>query len=287
MLTITECPRDAMQGIKTFIPTQVKVNYLNQLLKVGFDYLDFGSFVSPKAIPQMSDTAEVLAKLDLSQTSTKLLAIIGNLRGAESAVQYESVSLLGYPLSVSETFQQRNVNKSIKESLTDLAQIQELCVKHGKSLQVYLSMGFGNPYGDPYSPEIVAEMAQALVEELGVKHIAPSDTIGSSEPDGITSLFKVLTATYPDVRFSAHLHARPDQTFEKIAAAWAGGCRHFDAALLGFGGCPMAKDDLTGNMPTEHLKLWLDNNQHSHKLDQSAWDHALLMAGELFGQYNH
>ena len=286
-MTITECPRDAMQGIKDWIPTTSKISYLTKLLAVGFDYLDFGSFVSPRAIPQMADTAEVLAGLDLSTTKTKLLAIVANLKGAEQACSHSSISILGYPFSVSETFQLRNVNKTIAQSWEDVATMQDLATKHGKELQVYLSMGFGNPYGDPYSPEVVLEIADQLYHKFQIKHIAPSDTIGSSAPDGIQSLFSALTTALPEVRFSAHLHTVPTAAEAKIAAAWAGGCRHFDAALLGFGGCPMATDELTGNMPTEALIGWLSTNNAAPKFNNQAWGDALMAAVVIFAPFRH
>jgi hydroxymethylglutaryl-CoA lyase len=286
-MTITECPRDAMQGIKDWIPTSTKISYLNKLLAVGFDYLDFGSFVSPKAIPQMADTALVLEGLDLSVTKTKLLAIIANIRGAEQACQHDQVSMLGYPFSVSETFQLRNVNKTIAQSWEDVAAIHDLALKHGKELQVYLSMGFGNPYGDPYSPELVAEIADKLYHQYGIKHIAPSDTIGTSATTGITALFSTLTTTLPEVRFSAHLHTLPQEAQAKVEAAWAGGCRHFDAALLGFGGCPMAADNLTGNLPTEQLFTWLKTNNEAPAFNNQAWYEALTAAEVIFAPFRH
>lgn len=285
--TFTECPRDAMQGIKDWIPTERKTAYLNALLKVGFDYLDFGSFVSPKAIPQMADTAQVLDGLELDKTSTKLLAIVANVRGAEEASSHGPISLLGYPLSVSETFQMRNVNKTIAQSLEDVKVVQELCVKNGKELQVYLSMGFGNPYGDAYSPDLVTEWAYKLHHELGINHIAPSDTIGSSSPETIQPLFKALTTALPNVRLSAHLHTQPHEAESKILAAWAGGCRHFDSAMLGFGGCPMAKDDLVGNMPTEILAAWFTDQGIELSWDREAYQAALVHANAIFAPFQH
>lgn len=284
-MTITECPRDAMQGIKTMIPTADKVAYLNQLLTVGFDYLDFGSFVSPKAIPQMADTAAVLTQLDWQSSKTRLLAIVANVRGAEEAIKHEGVALLGYPLSVSETFQQRNVNKSIADSLQDVATVQQLCQQAGKRLQVYLSMGFGNPYGDAYSPELVTELAARLYHDLGITDIAPSDTVGSSSPESITPLFKTLTTELPEVRFSAHLHTLTHEAVSKLDAAWAGGCRHFDAAMLGFGGCPMAADQLTGNMPTEVLAAWLKTKDVDLNWNEQAWADAVHAATAIFAHY--
>ncbi|UOQ77088.1 hydroxymethylglutaryl-CoA lyase [Hymenobacter sp. 5516J-16] len=252
MLHLTECPRDAMQGWSTFIPTTDKIAYLNALLRVGFDTLDFGSFVSPKAIPQLADTAEVLEALDLSHSATHLLAIVANLRGAETAAQYPQIRFIGFPLSVSETFQQRNTNKSIAEALDDVARMQELCARTGQEQVVYLSMGFGNPYGDAWSPAVLGKFTQKLAD-LQVGIVALSDTIGVSTPTTIGPAFRELTAAFPQIRFGAHLHTTPDTWREKVQAAYEAGCRHFDGALGGYGGCPMAADQLTGNMPTEHL----------------------------------
>ncbi|MBC8266772.1 MAG: hydroxymethylglutaryl-CoA lyase [Flavobacteriales bacterium] len=252
MIKIIECPRDAMQGISEFIPTDVKAAYINQLLKVGFDTVDFGSFVSPKAIPQLKDTAEVLGQLDLENTTSKLLAIIANTRGAVDACNFEEINYLGFPLSVSEQFQQRNTKKSIEQALSTVEEVQNLSVKNNKELVVYLSMAFGNPYGEHYHPDIVAELSNKL-NDLEVKTIALSDTIGVSNPTNIAPLFDVLIKEYPTIEFGAHFHTTPDTWEEKVNAAYANGCIRFDAALKGFGGCPMAKDDLVGNMPTEKL----------------------------------
>ena len=251
-MKIIECPRDAMQGIKEFIPTSTKIAYINQLLKVGFHTIDFGSFVSEKAIPQLKDTAEVLAGLDLSNTSSKLLSIIANTRGAETACDFEEINYLGFPLSVSEEFQKRNTNKSIEESLRVVEEIQNLSVKNNKELLVYLSMAFGNPYGENYHPDIVAELTEKL-KQLDVSIVALSDTIGVSDPSNITPLFSTLIKEYPTIEFGAHFHTTNDKWEEKVDSAYTNGCRRFDSALKGFGGCPMAKDDLTGNMPTEKL----------------------------------
>jgi len=251
-MKIIECPRDAIQGISEFIPSDIKAAYINQLLKVGFDTIDFGSFVSPKAIPQLRDTAKVLAQLDLENTNSKLLSIIANTRGAVDACSFEEINYLGFPLSVSEQFQKRNTNKSIAEALNDVEEIQNLAVKNNKELVVYLSMAFGNPYGENYHPDIVAELTEKLHQlEIGI--VALSDTIGVSSPTNITPLFGTLIKEYSTIEFGAHFHTTKDTWEEKAAAAYLNGCRRFDAALKGFGGCPMAKDDLVGNMPTEKL----------------------------------
>ncbi len=250
-LKLIECPRDAMQGLHDFIPTDIKADYINQLLKVGFDTIDFGSFVSPKAIPQLKDTAEVLSQLDLDSTSSKLLAIIANERGAHDAVNFDEIQYLGFPFSVSETFQQRNTNSSIDESLLKVEKIRELSHKHHKQMVVYLSMAFGNPYGDAWDLDIVAKWSEVLSTKLDINILALSDTIGVSNPKNIDTLFSGLIKEIPKVEFGAHLHSTPGTALEKVAAAYAAGCRRFDGAIKGFGGCPMATDDLTGNMPTE------------------------------------
>lgn len=280
MIKIIDCPRDAMQGIHEFIPTQTKVNYLNLLLKVGFDTLDFGSFVSPKAIPQLRDTAEVLTHLELDHTTTKLLAIIANVRGAQDACHFDQIQYLGFPLSVSEEFQQRNTNTSIAQALENVKAIQELCEKYQKEQVVYLSMGFGNPYGEEWSPEIVGDLAQQL-HDIGVRIIQPSDTIGVSHPDNIKPLFSTLISSFPDVEFGAHLHSNPATWEEKIKAAYDAGCRRFDGALKGYGGCPMAKDDLVGNIATENI-LYLLEKQQPLNIDKDALHSALIYAQEVF-----
>jgi hydroxymethylglutaryl-CoA lyase len=279
---LIECPRDAMQGLTGFIETDLKATYINQLLRVGFDTLDFGSFVSPKAIPQMRDTAEVLAKLDLSSTTTKLLAIVANERGAQDACQFEEIAYLGYPFSISETFQQRNTNASIAESVERTKAIQECCAQHGKTLVLYISMGFGNPYGDPWNVDIVHRWVDALIP-YGIHVFSLSDTIGCSNPQNIAYLFGNLIPTYPTVEFGAHLHTQPHNWREKIDAAWRNDCRRFDGALRGFGGCPMAKDELTGNMATENLLFFLDEMQAvPPKLDRSAFGRSLALADKVF-----
>src|SRR5690606_12880950 len=249
---IIECPRDAMQGIKAFIPTAKKVQYIQSLLRCGFDTLDFGSFVSPKAIPQMQDTAEGLAQLDLSQTETKLLAIVANTKGAELASVHQPIQYLGFPFSISENFQMRNTHKTIAESLITLQEILEIATKTNKEVVAYLSMGFGNPYGDPWNVEIVGEWTEKL-SEMGVTILSLSDTIGSSTPEDIDYLFSNLIPKYPHIEFGAHLHTMRDAWFEKIDAAFKAGCYRFDGAIKCYGGCTMAKDDLTGNMPTEKM----------------------------------
>ncbi|RAJ94266.1 hydroxymethylglutaryl-CoA lyase [Larkinella arboricola] len=281
---VIECPRDAMQGLHGFIPTADKIRYLNALLRVGFDTLDFGSFVSPRAIPQMRDTAEVLAGLDLSQTVTQLLAIVANVRGAEQAVTYPQIQYLGFPLSVSETFQLRNTNKTIEQAFAELQAIQNLCVASRKKLVVYLSMGFGNPYGDPYSPALIGQFTERLIK-LGVTIIAPSDTVGSSTPDGIETLFGHLLEAFPSVEFGAHLHSRPDQVVDKVQAALRAGVRRIDGALLGLGGCPMAADDLTGNLPTEQVVDLLERAGVSLTIDQTRLAEALVLSAEILGSH--
>ena len=252
-IKIIECPRDAMQGIKShFIPTNQKAQYINALLRVGFDTIDFGSFVSPRAIPQMRDTAAVLSKLDLSKTTSKLLAIIANVRGANDASQFEEIDYLGYPFSISENFQMRNTHKTIKESIETLEKILSIADASKKEVVAYLSMGFGNPYGDPWNVDIVRNWIEKL-SKMGVKTLSLSDTIGSSNPATIEYLFSNLISAYPAIEFGAHLHTTPATWFEKVDAAYKAGCNRFDGAIQGFGGCPMAKDELTGNMPTEKL----------------------------------
>ncbi len=278
-IKLIDCPRDAMQGVKEFIPTDLKAEYINSLLQVGFDTLDFGSFVSPKAIPQMQDTTALLNKLDLSATKTKLLAIIANVRGAEEAALHEEIAYLGFPLSISETFQQRNTNKSIAQAFDEVKAIHEICIKNGKTLVVYLSMGFGNPYGDPYSPQLVVDFT-AQLHTIGVKIVALSDTIGIANPALITSLFTQLIPAYPDIEFGAHMHSTPEKVTEKITAAAEAGCKRFDGALKGYGGCPMAADELTGNMPSEQLIAYFNYNLPS--INQVALNQSLALAGKVF-----
>lgn len=278
---IIECPRDAMQGIKDFIPTENKIKYINSLLKVGFDTIDFGSFVSAKAIPQMCDTAEVIEGIDLEGTSTKLLAIVANKRGAEDAVQYDKISYLGFPFSVSETFQQRNTNSGIEGALNRVDEIQEMCVSKGKQLVVYISMAFGNPYGDLWNSEVVTGWAHKL-STRGISIISLADTIGVSTPQTISYLFSALIPELSGVEIGAHLHTTPDAWNEKIHAAWLSGCRRFDGAIKGLGGCPMAEDKLTGNMPTEKILSYLEENKFEHGINKQAFIHSMNMAASIF-----
>jgi hydroxymethylglutaryl-CoA lyase len=282
LVKIIECPRDAMQGIKEFIATETKVNYINQLLKCNFDTLDFGSFVSPKAIPQMVDTAQVLDRLKLAGTNTKLLAIVANERGAQDACEFGEISYLGYPFSISETFQQRNTNASIAESLTRVSAIQDLCVRNKKNLVVYISMAFGNPYGDEWNSDIVIKWCNELHSKLGIKILALSDTIGVSNPENISYLFKALVPAIPGVEFGAHLHTTPDTWEEKVHAAYESGCRRFDGAIKGYGGCPMAKDDLTGNMPTEKMLTYFEKNKIETGILMNEFEKGLMEAGNVF-----
>jgi hydroxymethylglutaryl-CoA lyase len=281
-LKLIECPRDAMQGITTFIPTDLKVKYLNELLKVGFDTIDIGSFVSPKAIPQLADTAEVLARIDSRNSKSKLLVIVANERGAEEAVKQESVTYLGYPFSISETFQQRNTNTSIEGSWERTARIAELARANGKELVVYISMAFGNPYGDPWNEQVALHWTERLVRELGVRIIALSDTVGVARPADITSMFSALIPALPSVEFGAHLHCSPDNWKEKTQAAWDGGCRRFDGAIKGYGGCPMAEDDLVGNLQTELFVRSLEERGVSTSLDLAQLDRCVAESSGVF-----
>ncbi len=278
---IIECPRDAMQGIKEFIPTEKKIRYIQSLLDVGFDTIDFGSFVSPRAIPQMRDTAQVVENLDLSGTKTKLLAIIANMRGAEDACRFEQIEYLGYPFSLSEIFQMRNTSKTIEQSCDLLKEILNKADKHNKKLNVYFSMGFGNPYGDPWSEEIVEEWV-VKVKEMGVKLISLSDTVGTADADTIHKLFKYLIPKYPSIEFGAHLHTHPKTWYEKVDAAYQGGCRRFDSAIKGYGGCPMAKDELVGNLPTEKLLSYFARNSIETSINPLAFENAYNEAQRVF-----
>lgn len=282
MVKIIECPRDAMQGINDyFIDTKIKAEYINQLLKVGFDTLDFGSFVSPKAIPQMRDTDQVLNALKLDGSSSKLLAIVANKRGALQACQFEQITYLGYPFSVSETFQLRNTNATIQDSIARVAAIQDICTKYNKKMVVYVSMGFGNPYGDAWNVDIVQHYVN-LLADMGIKILSLSDTIGVADRSTIEYLFSNLIPPYPDVEFGAHFHTRPDEWEEKIDAAFKNGCRRFDAAIGGYGGCPMAKDDLTGNMPTEKMLTYFPKEGLDLGLNDTEFNVAMSMVHQVF-----
>ena len=283
-IKIIECPRDAMQGVKDFIPTQNKIQYIQSLLRVGFDTIDFGSFVSPKAIPQMVDTAEVLSQLDLSKTSCKLLSIVANLRGAENACKHSEIDYLGYPFSISENFQMRNTHKTIAQSVLTLQDILNLANKHHKQVVVYISMGFGNPYGDPWNVDIVGEWTERLFK-MGITILSLSDTIGSSNPKNISYLFSNLIPQYPNIEFGAHIHTTPSSWFKKVDAAYKAGCCRFDGTIQGFGGCPMAKGELTGNMPTEKLLSYFTSNKHNN-LDALSFESAYNEASKIFNVYH-
>ncbi|MCO6176028.1 hydroxymethylglutaryl-CoA lyase [Flavobacterium sp. NRK F10] len=282
---IIECPRDAMQGIKAFIPTEKKVQYIQSLLRVGFDTIDFGSFVSPKAIPQMQDTAEVLAQLDLSQTKSKLLAIVANTKGAELASVHSEIQYLGFPFSISENFQMRNTHKTIAESFVTLQEILNIAARTNKEVVAYLSMGFGNPYGDPWNVDIVGEWTEKLAN-MGITILSLSDTIGSSTPEVINYLFSNLIPEYPDIEFGAHLHTTPDSWHEKVDAAYKAGCKRFDGAIKGYGGCPMAKDDLTGNMPTEKLLSYFNTQKAETNCRAMSFESAYNEALKVFNYYH-
>ncbi|GGF47939.1 hydroxymethylglutaryl-CoA lyase [Echinicola rosea] len=280
-MKIIECPRDAMQGREVFIDTAIKAAYINQLLEVGFDTVDFGSFVSPKAVPQMRDTAEVLDLLDLFHSKSKLLAIVANVRGAQDALQFEEIDYLGFPLSISETFQQRNTNKSITEALEFVENLQNLCEVKGRTLVTYLSMGFGNPYEEPFSADIVAQFVGKL-DERGVKVIALSDTIGVAEPTMIERIFTTNIEAFPHIEFGAHFHSRPEGIAEKVEASLRGGCKRFDGAIKGFGGCPMANDELVGNVATETLIDVLEKNHGDLGLNKEELGEAMKLANFVF-----
>jgi len=281
---IIECPRDAMQGIKEFISTEKKLRYIQFLLSVGFDTIDFGSFVSPKAIPQMRDTAEIITKLDITHSKTKLLAIVANVRGALDASIHDKITYLGYPFAISEMFQMRNTGQTITQSVETLKEILEIAKRTNKEVVAYLSMGFGNPYGDPWSEEIVEEWTEKLVN-MGVKILSLSDTVGTADPEVIHSLFSRLIPKYPQIEFGAHLHTHPTEWHEKVDAAYKGGCRRFDGAIKGFGGCPMARDHVTGNMPTEKLVSYFTHQKVKTDINvlrfESAYNEALGVFGDL------
>jgi len=281
MLKLIECPRDAMQGLHEFIPTELKVNYLKALLEVGFDSLDCGSFVSWKAIPQMRDTAEVIQEISNIESNTKLLTIVANLRGAEEAMKFSGIQYLGFPFSISETFQLRNTNSTIQESVSRVGEIQQLCQTHNKALVVYISMGFGNPYGDHWSANVVEEWVDQLAG-LGIRIFSLSDTVGVSSPDNIAYLFSHLIKKYPGLEIGAHLHTQTYNWEEKIHSAYTNGCRRFDSAMLGFGGCPMAKDELTGNMSTENVLKYLMDKCIDHGLELDKFAKAREIALNVF-----
>lgn len=285
MIKITECPRDAMQGIKKIIPTELKAQYINQLLKVGFDTIDFGSFVSHKAIPQMQDTAAVLNKLDLSHTKTKLLAIIANTRGAENACGFDEISYLGFPFSISETFQIRNTNSTIESSLARVEEIQNLCIKNNKQLLVYISMAFGNPYGDEWHTDITSQWCHKI-NNMGVNHLALADTFGSSNQESIKQLFTTILPELKNTQIAAHLHSAKNNSIEKIKVAFESGCRSFDVAIHGFGGCPMAKDELIGNIATEDLETFANNNKIKLSLNKVELNTAYKFSWQIFNQYH-
>ena len=284
-IKLIECPRDAMQGIKQFIPTDKKVRYIQSLLNCGFDTIDFGSFVSPKAIPQMTDTADVLSQLDLSRSTSKLLAIVANVRGALDASRHKPIQYLGYPFSISENFQMRNTHKTIMQSIDTLKEILEIANKSNKEVVAYMSMGFGNPYGDPWNVEIVGEWTEKL-SNMGVKILSLSDTIGSSTPEVIEYLFSNLIPKYPNIEFGAHLHTTPTTWFEKVDAAYKSGCNRFDGAIQGFGGCPMAKDELTGNMPTEKMLSYFTTQKSKTGLNPMAFEAAFNKSSDIFNTYH-
>lgn len=278
---LIECPRDAMQGLHDFIPTAAKAAYINSLLKVGFDTIDFGSFVSPKAIPQLKDTKEVLELLDLSSTTSKLLAIVANKRGAEEACAFGQITYLGFPFSVSEEFQMRNTNSTIEESLKRVKEIRDLCAVHDKQPVIYISMGFGNPYGEEWNAEIVLKWVKKLAA-LDIRIIALADTVGVSNPENITHLFTHLIPEFPEVEFGAHLHSNPASWEEKVDAAWKSGCRRYDSALKGIGGCPMAKDELVGNLATENLISYFDKTGQKLTLNRGAFAKSMLLSSATF-----
>lgn len=278
-IKLIECPRDAMQGWKTFIPTETKIKYINKLLEVGFDTLDFGSFVSPKAIPQLADTKYVLQKIKM--TNTKLLAIVANNRGAEEAVSFDEISYIGFPFSISETFQQLNTNSSIAESLQSVEAMQQLCVQHKKELVIYISMGFGNPYGDAYTSDIAIEWVEKL-QQLGIHIFSMSDTVGVSNADNIQTIFSDLVKRFPTIEFGAHFHSTKETAVDKIEAAFQNNCFRFDSAMNGIGGCPMAQNELVGNIATEQLLAYFESIGIDFNLNQAALEEAMQMAGEVF-----
>ncbi len=284
MLKLIECPRDAMQGLIKFVPTELKIKYLNALLKVGFDTLDFGSFVSTKAVPQMSDTKEIIKKLKLYDSETALLAIVANVKGTEQAVYFDEIDYLGYPFSISEIFQQKNTNSTIEQSLLKVDEIFELCQQTNHELVIYLSMAFGNPYGEKYDEEIVAYWLEKL-SVIGIENVALSDTVGLSTPQSINKLYKTISREFPFIELGVHLHSNPNQSYEKIKAAYTAGCRKFDSAIMGYGGCPMAEDTLTGNIATETLLEFFVNNNVETGINFDELEKAKQIASTIFGNY--
>ena len=282
---IIECPRDAMQGVRDWIPTKEKAQFIQSLLDCGFDTIDFGSFVSTKAIPQMKDTSELLSLLDLSSTESQLLAIVANIRGAKDAAMYDQIDYLGYPFSISENFQMRNTHKTIAQSIETLKEILNLADSKNKKVVAYLSMGFGNPYGDPWNINIVGEWTEKL-SNMGVKTLSLSDTVGSSTPEIITYLFSELITKYPSIEFGAHLHTTTTKWKENVSAAYLAGCRRFDGAIQGFGGCPMAKDDLTGNMPTEKILSYFAAEKVNTNINSVSFENAYNEASKIFNKYH-
>jgi len=280
-MKLIECPRDAMQGIKHWIPTQKKIEYINAVLKCNFDTVDLGSFVSPKTIPQMKDTHQVINNLT-AQTRSKFLVIVANVRGAEQAVNFERIDYLGYPFSISETFQQRNANSTVNQSWERLEAIQNIATKNNKKVVVYISMGFGNPYGDPWNADVVIEWCEKIYTQLEIITHSLSDTVGSADSKTIDYLFKKLIPAIPEVEFGAHLHTRRENAQKRIETAYNAGCRRFDGAIKGYGGCPMAKDELVGNMPTEIIIEWLEKQKIKHSVDKNAFKNALNETNNVF-----
>ena len=278
---LIECPRDAMQGWENIISTAKKIEYINALLQVGFDTIDFGSFVSPKAIPQMADTKEVIRKLSMGNSKTKLLAIVANVRGAEEAVIFDEITYLGFPFSISETFQQRNTNSSIEESLERVEAIEELCIKNNKQLVIYISMGFGNPYGDEYNEEIVMHWVNKITE-VGIKIISMADTVGLATPAQVSSILNKFIPQFAHIEIGVHLHTTATNRRQKIDAALQAGCKRFDGALKGIGGCPMANDELVGNINTEFMIPYFEEKDLLQGINKYALEHAMNIANKIF-----
>ena len=283
-IKIIECPRDAMQGIKRWIPSDEKLSYLQSILSVGFDVVDFGSFVSSRVVPQMKDTDYIINNLDTTNTNSKLLAIVANYRGAVAACNYSTISYIGYPFSISEIFQMRNTNKTMAESFDDLKKIKSIIEAKNKKLVVYLSMGFGNPYGEPWNLEIIEKWIQSL-NSIGVETISISDTIGTAKKSDINKIYSFLIPRYSKIEFGAHFHAKPNEWYEKVNEAYNNGCRRFDGAIMGFGGCPMAKDDLTGNVPTEKLLSFFNSIKENTSINSLHFESCYNNALKLFNKY--